>query len=357
MQRKLASVQKIREVSSIAGADRIELVKVLGWQCVTQKSNGFKPDSLVVYFEVDSVLAPIQLFEFLRKKPDETSFRLKTIRLKGKYSQGLVLPLSEVEKYFGDLSDYKEGDDLTDLLGVTKYEAPVPAQLAGKIKGQFPYFVPKTDETRIQSCPGVLERHRGKRVYVTEKIDGSSMTVYYYPLPNESLPTRVEDAGNDHVFGVCSRSLDLVKTDDNAYWKIALKYDMEAKLKAYGKPLAIQGEVYGLGVQGNKLKQDTIKFAAYNIYDLTDKRYLNLEEFTNTARELDIPIVPIWAFNVTLDHNIDSLVVCSMIKSAINPDVWAEGIVVRPIIECTDDDLGRLSFKAINPEFLIKFGE
>ena len=203
--RKLASVQRVIGTESIEGADRIEIVKVLGWQCVTQKSNNLKPGSLVVYFEVDSLLPAVPQFEFLRKKPDQTEFRLKTIRLKGKYSQGLVLPLDHcyyegahgkiVLKAYGDdnpASPYikyvNEGDDLTDFLGIKKYEPEIPAQLRGKIEGGFPYFIPKTDEPRIQGCPGVLERNKGTPMYITEKIDGTSLTAYYYSLPNSDLP-------------------------------------------------------------------------------------------------------------------------------------------------------------------------
>lgn len=375
--RKLASIQRIVDIQPIDGADRIVRATVLGWHCVTQKSNDFKPGDLVVYFEPDAMLPAVPAFEFLRKKPEETSFRLKTIRLKGQVSQGLILPLDAVfSKSVNQISghvDYhhfledgkvivvntQEGVDLSELLGITKYEPEVPAQLRGLVKGNFPHFLAKTDETRIQSCPKVLVRNQGKRVYTTEKIDGSSWTGFFIPdqeLANE-LHVKPEDLAEDGtLFGVCSRNLYLTKTEGNAYWKMVEKYDIENKLRKLGRPLALQGEMYGLGICGNKLKETSIHLKIYNVKDLKENRYLSIDEMVKVCVELGLETVPILD-QFVLDHTVDELVVMSIGKSVLNDTVWREGIVVRGVEEGTDEDLGRFSFKVINPEFLLEYKE
>lgn len=380
MERKLASVQRITAVEPIEGADKIELVKVLGWQCVTQKSNNFKVGDLCAYFEIDSLIPTQPPFEFLKKKPEDTEARLRTIRLKKQLSQGLVLPLNvcRLEGSHGSVRlvdrntlvpDYNpaipewwikpvnEGDDVSEFFGITKYEAPIPAQLRGKIKGQFPYFLIKTDETRIQSCPGVLTRNKGKKFYITEKIDGSSMTVYYYTKAQAEeygLPIKPDQT---EVFGICSRSLDLEQTEDNAYWKCALKYDILKNMQALDKPIAIQGEIFGEGIQGNKLKQPGLNFRVFNVYDLATKSYKGYNDFINIVNNLNLQTVPILTVNWELNHTVDQLVMWSIDKSSINTEVWREGIVFRTMEEDVDKDLGRFSFKVINPEFLLKHNE
>lgn len=383
-ERKLASIQKIVSVEPIEGADKIELVRVLGWQCVTQKSNNFKPGMLVCYHEIDSLIPTNPPYDFLKKKPEDTEARLKTIRLKGKLSQGLVLPLDvavsglhqvkihttespnaegatlppriEWESGQGRLwLPLTEGTDLTEALGITKYEAPIPAQLRGLVKGQFPYFLTKTDETRIQSCPGVLERHKDKKVYITEKIDGSSVTFYYYTQAQAieyGLPIKMDQAD---VFGVCSRNLDLENTEDNAYWKCALKYDIREKMRAFGQPLAIQGEMYGDGICGNVLKQPGLNFRMFNAYNIGTKSYGGYTYLMAVALQLELPLVPVLAIDVPLDYTVDQLVTYAIGKSALNPAIWREGIVVRTMEPDVDKDLGRWSFKTINPEYLLKY--
>jgi RNA ligase (TIGR02306 family) len=138
MIRKLASIRKVKDVKPIEGADVIELILIDGWQCVS-KIGQLKKDDLCVYFEIDSFCPEKPEFEFLRKSSfktmadGSTGFRLKTIRLKEQLSQGLVLPLSEV-----NLSDVNEGDDVTEILGIKKYEPPIPACLAGEVRGPVP---------------------------------------------------------------------------------------------------------------------------------------------------------------------------------------------------------------------------
>lgn len=380
--RKLASIQRIVAIEPIEGADRIVKATVLGWHCVTQKDNNFKVGDLVVYHEIDSLLPldnPSYAWLEPNRKPDQTHYRLRTKRFKKQIAQGLLLPLHAVNVggvsllpkgtpfYANDSVDVKdyhkfveEGDDLTEWLGITKYEPEVPAQLRGISKGSFPYFLVKTDETRIQSEPGVLTRRKGELMYATEKLDGSSFTCWYYPnagADSIGLPVAPEDSERGYTFGVASRNLNLARSDDNAFWKIAEKYKLEEALHRYGKPLAIQGEMWGIGIQDNKLKATTVNLSVFNVYDLSTKTYLSRDDFNKVVGELGLTAVPTVYDSFVLDHTVDQLVIMSMIKSKINPQVWAEGIVVRPVIESTEKGLGRFSFKVINPEFLLKHGE
>lgn len=183
--RKLASIRTISEILPIEGADAIELVIVDGWKVVVAKNVGHQVGNKVVYCEIDSFLPIEPEFEFLRKSSFkrmgvEEGFRLKTIRLRGQLSQGLILPLSDaievMKRRNGEVySEMLEvGMDVSTLLGIQKYEPPLPAELSGKVKGLFPSQIPRTDEERIQNLKKEYEEYRasGKTFYVTEKLDG-----------------------------------------------------------------------------------------------------------------------------------------------------------------------------------------
>ena len=150
-------------------------------------------------------------------------FRLRTIKLRGQVSQGLILPIHVLPL----LEMVSEGQDVTEMLGIVKYEPPIPAELAGKVKGLFPSFLRKTDEERIQNLSGELEEWKDTKFYVTEKLDGSSATFYY----------------KDGVFGVCSRNLELLETEENTFWKFARQVDLENKMREFDINISLQGEV------------------------------------------------------------------------------------------------------------------
>lgn len=371
-ERKLASVQKIVSIEDIhfqnekgetEVAANIVKVGVLGWSCVTQRSNGFKVGDLVCYFEVDSLLPAKPEFEFLRKKPEETQFRLKTIKLKGQIAQGLVLPLSVITKVFNStlksdcsIEEYNfiEGMDLTNQLGVEKYEPEIPAHLRGLVKGQFPWFLTKTDETRIQTCPNVLIKHKGKRFVITEKVDGSSITVYSYPN-SSNLP--IEDPTKEHQFGVCSRNLNLSFSEDNAFWKAAILLNLEEKLAKLNKPIAIQGELIGPGVNKNTLKRKELEVRWFHAYDPILKKYYDHVSMMELFAELGLTTVPVLDDNFILDHTVEQLVTYSTGFSTLNTNekILREGIVLKSYTEEYEKALGRLSFKVINPSWLIKY--
>jgi len=218
--RKLASIQRIKALEPIEGADAIEKATVLGWQLVVKKHE-FKVGDLVVYCEIDSLMPDKPEFEFLKPR----GMRVRTIRLRGQVSQGICFPLSILPMNFAVIEDA----DCTGILGIEKYEPPMPACLSGIAKGRFPSFIPKTDETRVQVLQKLLDKYKGEKCYITEKVDGSSGTFYI----------------NNGEFGVCSRNLELLEDSENSFWKVARLMDIENKLRSLNGNFAIQGELIG----------------------------------------------------------------------------------------------------------------
>ncbi len=335
MERKLASVQIVSEIRPIEGADAIEVARINNWDVVVKKGE-FKTGDFCIYFEIDSFLPIKEEFEFLRKSSykkmgAQEGFRLKTIRLRGQVSQGLLIPI-HVKELFGDT--VYEGMDVTELLGVVKYEPPIPAELAGKVRGNFPGFLRKTDEERVQNLskeyPTWIEQDLD--FYVTEKLDGSSATFYL----------------NNDQFGVCSRNLDLEETEGNTFWKVARELQIEEKLREYGRNLAIQGELIGEGIQGNpyNIKGHTVRF--FNVFDIDSQTYYGLPMFLALfEHQLKLETVPVLTnLTMKLPQTIDECLAFADGKSVLNQNFDREGVVFRTMDRT-------ISFKAISNKFLL----
>lgn len=346
MERKLSTIRKIKEIVPIEGADAIELALVDGWQVVVAKNVGHKVGDKIVYCEIDSFLPIREEFEFLRKSSfkkmgDQEGFRLKTIKLRNTLSQGLILPYSVIPiAQFASAYDLPEGMDVSEMLGIVKYEPPVPAQLAGKVKGSFPSFLRKTDEERIQNLEKEYTEWRVSskhQFYATEKLDGSSFTCYL----------------KDGVFGVCSRNLDLLETEDNTFWQVARILDLENKLKSLGKNICFQGEMAGSGIQGNhyKMKEQTVFF--YNIYLINEMEYMGFYDFRQTLMDLELLSVPVLSLPFQFPADKDGQFSVSALlkeaegKSILNSEVEREGLVIRSLDRT-------ISFKSISNVFLLK---
>lgn len=341
--RKLASVQKIVDISPIENADSIERVGILGWNVVTKKGE-FNIGDKVIYCEIDSIFPEKPEFEFLRNK----NFRIRTIKLRGQVSQGICFPLSLLKNKLNDevIESIEEDTDLTEILEIRKYEPVIPAVLNGIAKGNFPNFVPKTDETRIQSIPHILEKYRNSSFFITEKLDGSSMTVFL----------------KDGEFGVCSRNLEISRDETIAFWKAVIQDNIEEKLRAFTeksdiKNISIQGELIGSSIQDNKYALSGFHFRAFNIFNINKYNYLSFNDFINTAKEIGIETVPILDSRFILNHTVEELVELSKGNSKLNEKTKREGIIFRPLEEIRDFKIGRLSFKVINPDFLLKYNE
>lgn len=337
--RKLASVQTVLEINEIEGADSIELARIGGWQCVVKKGQ-FKPGDLGVFFEIDSRPPDSPVFSFLWNKKEETdtpqpaNFRLKTMKLRGVLSQGLLMPVSTFS-----CDSYAQGEDVTDLLGVTKWEPAVPVGM--DIDGPFISGVPKTDEPRIQSNPGLLDEIRGLPWVGTLKCDGSSVT-----FGVDKLNSR---------FMVCSRNWGL-KKGDNAAWAMVKKYDLEMSLTVM-PGVVIQAELVGPGIQGNRLGLTSHEIRVFNVFDQFRGVYLDHESMTDVCKVLSLPVAPVLYSGESFGYNQDELLALAEGKYP-GTDNEREGIVIRPVKEMRSEVLGgRLSFKVISNKFLLKGGE
>jgi RNA ligase (TIGR02306 family) len=349
--RKLVTIERIDEVLPIEGADAIVLVKVKGWQCVA-KVGEFKVGDLCVYFEIDSFLPVIPMFEFLRKSSfkrmgELEGFRIKTIRLRNQLSQGLALPLSVLgkpEEVF-TIGEGCIGAEVTEDLGVKKYEPPVPVELAGQIRGNFPSFIKKTDQERCQNIgPEIFVENEGSRYEVTMKMDGTSFTAFYA----------------DEEEGVCGRNWELQldgKNDGNALVRMFINSGLQAALRGLGLNYAVQGELMGPGIQGNREGLKAHRLFVFDIYDIDggcylapDARHRVMDELwaVGMSRQM-VEHAPVIERNATLS-SLGITTVAQLLAFAEGPSYLhpiREGFVFK-----RED--GGFSFKAISNKFLLK---
>ena len=352
--RKLVSIRKIDSLSPIEGADKIELAHTGGWQCVVGKGS-FQSGELAVFFEIDSALpANDERYSFLKERCLRKwlnhgklvceVIRIKTCKFKGQISQGLFMPLTT----FPELKEQKllEGTDLTEILHVKHYDDLAEemgritgaARVAGNAKGSFPAFIPKTDEERLQNLSEYFEQMKNVEFECTEKFDGSSMTVYF------SKQNR-----NDCPFGVCSRNIDLKLEDDsNAFVAMANKLDLQKKLQELNREIAIQGELVGPGLNGNRDLYEFPEFRVFRIFDIEKKQWVCPEERYGLCYDLDLLHVKVirhkWkVFNELTTMN-DFL---EFVKGKTNRGHEREGMVWKSMD-------GFVSFKVINNDYLLK---
>lgn len=290
---KLATVERVLAAEHHPNADKLDIIKVLGYEAIVGRDQ-YQAGDLVVFVQPDSILPSDQAWaaDLLRYTSKN---RVKAIRLRGSWSMGLVLSDAVLDNFD---AAFIEGEEVSNFLGVTKYEPPLPNNVHAK--GGLPFQIPKTDEDRYQNL-----RHipYGELVDVTLKVDGSSAT-YYCVVPRD------HPGGNsESVVGLTSRSLELKLVDSegnpcNSRWHEAeRKYDILAKLKAYCElhdvSLALRGEVYGEGIQSlahNPHCKVPIDFALYGVYNITARKYERKHDdfyFSDVAKDLDIPAVPV----------------------------------------------------------------
>jgi RNA ligase (TIGR02306 family) len=334
--RKLASIQTIKSVRPIEGADAIECVGVLGWECVS-KVGEFGEGDLCVYFEIDSLLPEEARYEFLRRssyKPDLGRFRLKTVRMRGQLSQGLALPLA----LFPEADGLPVGHDLTEALGVEKYDPPIPAQITGDARS-FSWPIDKTDEVRVQQDDeyGFLGRLSGTPYYISLKLDGTSCSFIVDP--------------RDGDFHACGRNYSYRRNPDHSFWQVAERHAIEDALRRLGGEIAVQGEVVGPGIQKNPLGLKRAEFHAFNVVHVPSRRRLPLDESLSVAEEIGVPFVPILERGDSFSYSMAEVLEKARGKyrdhfPLARESQEREGIVVRSLC-------GSVSFKAINNDFLL----
>jgi RNA ligase (TIGR02306 family) len=341
-ERMMAWIAKINEVAPIPNADSIEAYRVGGWW-VVDKKDAYKINDLVVYVSIDSWI-PHAVAPFLSKGQEPREFngvkgeRLRTVKLRGTTSQGLLLPLSILPRSLGfEFATDKAGDDVSAALGIQKWEAPIPAQLAGDVEGAFPSVIPKTDQERIQNLTEELKTWQSNNDFtweVTEKCDGSSMTVFVH---------------GDRE-GVCSRNWALKETAGNTLWTVARRERLIEKIRQSGRNLALQGELIGEGIQNNAYNVKGQDFRLFDIYDIDRGEYLSPLERRVFAETHGIKHVPVFATEMVIEEWVTGLLTMADGASVLNPNTNREGLVFK----CNAP--GGPSFKAISNKWLIKNG-
>lgn len=327
--RKLASVRKILGTKDIENADNIQAYKLDGWWVVGKKGE-FNVGDSVVYFEIDSWI-PTELAPFLSKGKEPREYkgikgeRLRTIKLKGQISQGLIMP---------NTYNAEVGEDLTEQLGIIKWEPILNTHGNIKPKGNFPSFIPKTDEERVQNLVNILPTYREKykNWNITEKLDGTSMTVYH----------------NEGIVGICSRNLELKVEESNKYTDTVSELNLLEKLLKLNANIAIQGELIGPSIQANKYKLSKPEYRVYKIWDISNQCYIRWNLVEELCKLLNISTVSKLSFDYNfLDLDIDKMLEFAEGKSLLNITTEREGIVAQSI----DDP--NISFKVISNKFLL----
>ena len=341
MTRKMAWIAKLDLVETHPNADSLDICTVGGWKCVTKRDE-FKTGDLAVYVTVDAWV-PHAIAPFLSKGNEPREYegvkgeRLRTVRLRNALSQGLLMSIESVftgadrRMYWSQL-----GKDVSEILGIIKWEAQLPACLAGDAVGLFPSWIPQTNQERIQNLKEELEEWRKLDITweVTEKCEGTSHTAFY----------------NNEEFGICSRNLQLKENADNSLWSTAATYDLKNKLTALGRNIAIQSELIGPGIQKNIYTLTKHELRVFDIYDIDQARYLTPDERDSIVDQLGLTSAPVLKKSWTIDSaNIGDLLFTAEGKSIIGTaGCEREGLVFKA------NTKERLSFKAISNKYLIK---
>lgn len=334
--RKLATIRRISDIQPIPNADAIEVATVDGWQVVIKKGE-FQVGNLAIYLEIDSWV-PNTIAPFLSKTKEPRVYqgvpgeRLRTVKLRGQVSQGLLLSV----RILPPARVLEEGDDVSEELNINKWEMEIPAQLRGTVKGSFPSFIPKTDQERIQNLVHELEQWKGSNELweITEKLDGSSMTVYV----------------NQGYDGVCSRNLDLKQDDNNSFWKIAIQERIHDRIReVFGsRNIALQGELIGPGIQGNKYNLQELKFYLFDIFDIDRQVYISAKERHELCFQMVLTHVPVMTVrSLGKDITVASLLKLAEGPSFLNLTVEKEGYVYK------NANNPNMSFKTISNAFLL----
>ena len=343
--RKLASIQKIWKIEPIEGADRIELAHVLGWQCVVNKGQ-FHPMDIGVYFEIDSFLPIRPEFEFMRtssyKKTDimGEGFRLRTMRFRGQISQGLLLPLSQ----FPEIpADAEIGTDVTELLGVRKWEIEERATTGGTVIGNLPYDIPHTDETRVQEEPELIQAFAGLEYYISTKMDGSSHSI------------GIDENG----FHVTGHNYEYKDDGNSSFYELVKARGYQEKMEAFAQEngltaLTIQGELCAPGIQRNRLRLAKPEWYVFTVRE--NGKRVGLKRMLEICTALGMEHVPIEEIGTDLPSKYPTVEALLERADGDYPNGGKkEGIVVRPTepIFCPLISAS-LSMKIVSNKYLLK---
>ena len=345
MSRKLASIQIIQSLEPIVGADRIELAHVLGWQCVVNKGQ-FQPGDHAVYFEIDSYLPIRPEFEFLRKSCYKNTnvmgegFKLRTMTFRGQISQGLLLPVSQLPEIPGD----SEIDtDVTELLGVRKWEIEEVATTGGFVIGTLPRDIPHTDETRVQEKPELIQAFAGLEYYISTKMDGSSHSI------------GIDENG----FHVTGHNFEYRNDGNSSFYNLVNDRGYREKMEAFVAregltTLTIQGELCAPGIQKNRLRLIRPEWYVFTVRE--NGKRVGLKRMQEVCKALEMTTVPIEEVDIDLPAKYPTVEALLERADGDYPNGGRkEGIVIRPAepVFCPLISAS-LSMKVVSNKYLLK---
>lgn len=375
--RKLVSFRRIFSVEPHPNADKLELAIIDGWKCIVPKGV-FNSGDMVIYFEIDSVIPVLPEFEFLRshsyiKKdwlPKGEGFRIKTLKLRGEISQGLVMPIDEGIQELLNSGVLNIGDDLSSVFGVVKYDPPEPDLVINTDKkSNFPEFIPKTKQDRVQNISdNKLLELMDDTFEVTRKYHGMSITIYARLKTNLSIFEKAKIYLSNilgirlkpiYRYGVCSHHVEYdINNDGNLFVQFALNSRFLHKLKDYVEnrndlpELAIQAELCGPGIQKNHHSEENVCAYVFDIYDIKEQKYLlpaerhyMFEAIYGTSDLIKHALVELMHFRLSRINTLDNIFMLGNYK--LPNGKFNEGLVWK---SCQRD----FSFKAINNNFLLE---
>ena len=347
----LVKVVQIDNISPHPNAERLELATIGGWNCVVRKSE-FTEGQAVVYIPIDAVLPhdlEMKLF------PPESKVRLhhsrvKSIKLRGVVSQGLVITLAEAGL---DPDVTKIGDDVCEHLGITKYDPPEPGFQSALGKSRMrkcnPEFRKYTDIENIKNYNHVFEE--GEWVSITEKIHGTSARFAVLPVECKTLWQKFLRWGGwipRYEFCCGSRNVQVQPGDGvSVYTRIAEQYRFAEILEP---GTAVYGEIVGYGIQKGYsygCLPGEIKFFAYDV--MKNGEWLSPAEFECWCDLRCIPRVPVLHYGPYSYDHAKSLTIG---HSYIGGQKIREGVVIKPIDESVST-CGRKVLKFVSDEFLL----
>jgi len=339
MARKLARIVRIDSITAIRKADSLECAHIGGWPVVVRKDENYVAGDRAIYLELDTFLPEGNpAWQFLVDKlPAEFNGRvghvLRTMTLRGQVSQGMLVKLP------ADLKDAPLGQEVTDYLGVCKFEEPLPPDLLGKARGYRSSLVPSTDEERVQNLDEELKEWTqapaGELVWeMTEKVEGNACSF----------------ALLDSEFHVLSSQVDYLESDDIPHWIVARRYKVEEILRAHfgDRQVVLQGELVGPGIEGNIYRLTEYDFYLFRVYDVATGSWMSPAQRHAFAREVGIPHAPVIdeAFEFKPGMGPAELLAMADGPSAINPTRRREGVVYKGVNH-------KLRFKVVSNKYLL----
>lgn len=342
--RKLVTVRKISSILPIPDADNIERAAVDGWKCVVMKGE-FKPEDHCLYFEIDSFLPEGDpRYAFLMEGKIEWNghigVRIRTREFRKQVSQGLALPLDQFPEVLEMIAGLDEkairSIDFTEVVGVLKWEAIIPDELAAEVQGGLPTFLTETGGDRIQNMPELIEESPSEEFEESIKLDGFSMTVFHH----------------EGKSGICGRSWWFKDDVENEYTRTAERQGLIAALKKHPRSLGLQGELIGPGIRGNKERLAEKEFRVFRIWDIENScRFapVDRDRIVQELRDLGANVLTTVFTGIFTLRELGSIenMLARADGPSMNPQVNREGLFYNSVT-------GRGSFKVINNRYLLK---